>query len=164
MNDLRPEAFTVAEEIDMLREKHLVNMCKIPDRTAPNGSENTDFENALLPKELAEVNATRQMYERAWHARILICTTAISYINSTLASLVDKIEKEEVSPFKAYLGLAIAKFTAADSSPNRSHIPSHTHPTKANSHKLRKDKNMAKKVAVVTPRIMNNEVLNIGNE
>ncbi|POS83048.1 hypothetical protein EPUL_004366, partial [Erysiphe pulchra] len=98
----------------------------IPDKSPQNGGKNTVIDIAFLPKELAEVIATRQRRERAGHARILICTTFISCIDSTLASFEDEIEKEEVSAFKAYLGLAITKFAAADSSPTPPQIPSHT--------------------------------------
>ncbi|POS84992.1 hypothetical protein EPUL_004153, partial [Erysiphe pulchra] len=97
----------------------------IPDKTPPNGGKKNVIDNAFLPKELAEVIATRQRRERAGHARILICATVISCIDSTLASFEDEIEKE-VSAFKAYLGLAITKFAAADSSPTPPQIPSHT--------------------------------------
>ncbi|POS82083.1 hypothetical protein EPUL_006589, partial [Erysiphe pulchra] len=100
--------------------------CTIPDKAPPNDGKNTDKDNAFLPKELAEVIATRQRRERAGHARILIRTTVISCIDSTLASFEDEIEKEEVSAFKAFLGLAITKFAAADSSPTPPQIPSHT--------------------------------------
>ncbi|POS83444.1 hypothetical protein EPUL_005216, partial [Erysiphe pulchra] len=120
----------------------------IPDRIPSNGSENTDIGNRR---------------ERAWYARILICTTVISSIDSTLAIFEDEIEKEEALAFKAYLGLAIAKFAAADSSSTPPQIPAHTYPNKANGQGLGKDKNFAKKVAVATPRVMKNTALNVGN-
>ncbi|KHJ36313.1 putative eka-like protein [Erysiphe necator] len=132
----------------------------IPDRISPIGSKNTDIENAFLPKELAEIIATRQRRERAWHARILICTTVISCIDSGLAIFEDEVEKEEVSALKAYLGLAIAKFAAVDSAPTPPHIPSHTHPRKANSYGLGKDKN----VVVATPRIIKSATFNVVKE
>ncbi|KHJ35103.1 putative eka-like protein [Erysiphe necator] len=136
----------------------------IPDRISPIGSKNTDIENAFLPKELAEIIATRQRHERAWHARILICTTVISCIDSGLAIFEDEVEKEEVSALKAYLGLAIAKFAAIDSSPTPPHIPSHTPPRKANSYGLGKDKNVVKNVVVATSRIMKSATFNVVKE
>ncbi|KHJ30210.1 putative eka-like protein [Erysiphe necator] len=125
-----------------------------------NGSKNTDTENAFLLKEPAEVFATHQRRERAWHARLLICITVISSINGTLALFEDEIEKEEVSAFKAYIGLAIAKFPAADSSPTPPHIPSHTHPRKTNGYGLGRDKN----VAIATPRDMKSAANNVGKK
>ncbi|POS86016.1 hypothetical protein EPUL_001592 [Erysiphe pulchra] len=76
-----------------------------------------EIQNAFLPKELAHIIATRLRRERAWHARLMICTTAISNIESTLGNLKDEVEREEVVAFKAYLRLAIAHFAAVDTSP-----------------------------------------------
>ncbi|POS84807.1 hypothetical protein EPUL_004044 [Erysiphe pulchra] len=67
--------------------------------------------------ELAEILSIRQRRERARHARLMICTTAISSIDSNLACFKDEIEKEEAVAFKAYLQLAIANFAAVDTSP-----------------------------------------------
>ncbi|KHJ30596.1 putative eka-like protein [Erysiphe necator] len=136
----------------------------IPDRIPPNGSKNTEIENAFLPKELADVIATRQRRERAWHARILICTTVISCIDSALAIFEDEVEKEEIAAFKTYLRLAIAKFAATDSSPTPLLIPSHSHPRKANGYGLEKDKNVVKHVAIASPRVMKSAALNVGKE
>ncbi|POS84068.1 hypothetical protein EPUL_003472, partial [Erysiphe pulchra] len=73
--------------------------------------------------ELAEIFAIQQHRERAWHACLLICTTAISSIDSTLACFKDEIEKEEAAAFKEYLHLAIANSAAVDTSPT--HQKSH---------------------------------------
>ncbi|KHJ30438.1 putative eka-like protein [Erysiphe necator] len=66
----------------------------------------------------------RQRRERAWHARILICTCVISNIDSTLADFKDEILKEEAAALQIYLQQAISKFAAHDSSPTPSPIPS----------------------------------------
>ncbi|KHJ30050.1 putative eka-like protein [Erysiphe necator] len=55
--------------------------------------------------------------ERAWHARILICTGVISNINSTLADFKDEISREEATAFQIQLRQAISKFAALDSLP-----------------------------------------------
>ncbi|POS84842.1 hypothetical protein EPUL_003598, partial [Erysiphe pulchra] len=127
-------------------------------RISQNCSESTDMENAFLPKELAEVIATRQRRERAWHVRVMICTTVLSNIESTLANLVEGIEKEEAEAFKAYLRLAISNFAAAESSPSPPNVPRHTRPTKGNGNGNKNgketDKNLEKKVAIATPRII----------
>ncbi|POS86623.1 hypothetical protein EPUL_003797 [Erysiphe pulchra] len=104
--------------------------------------------------ELADIIATRQRRERAWHARLMICTTAISNIESTLVKFKNDIEKEEVEAFKAYLRLAIANFAAVDTSPTPPKVPTHSRPTKWSSYGSGKDKNVVKKVAIATPRIM----------
>ncbi|KHJ31232.1 putative eka-like protein [Erysiphe necator] len=103
------------------------------------------MENAFLPKELAEVIATRQRRERAWHVRVMICTTVLSNIDSTLASLTEGIEKEETESFKAYLRVAISNFAAAESAME-----------KENEKEKEKEtvNNLPKKVAIATPRII----------
>ncbi|POS82785.1 hypothetical protein EPUL_003993 [Erysiphe pulchra] len=127
-------------------------------RIPQNCSESTEMENAFLPKELAEVIATRQRRERAWHVRVMICTTVLSNIDSTLENLVEDIELEEAEAFKAYLRLAISNFAAAESSHSLPSIPMHTWPYKGNGNGNRNgketDKNLAKKVAIATPRII----------
>ncbi|KHJ30482.1 putative eka-like protein [Erysiphe necator] len=122
------------------------------------------MENAFLPKELAEVIATRQRRERAWHVRVMICTTVLSYIDSTLASLTEGIEKEEVEAFKAYLRVAISNFAAAESSPSPTSVPIHTRPNKSNGKGKGKEtvNNLPKKVAIATPRIILSQATNRG--
>ncbi|KHJ33952.1 putative eka-like protein [Erysiphe necator] len=71
----------------------------------------------FIPQELAEIFAIRQRRERAWHARILICTSVISNIDSTLADFKDEISREEATAFQVYLRQAISKFAAHDSLP-----------------------------------------------
>ncbi|KHJ33072.1 putative eka-like protein [Erysiphe necator] len=132
----------------------------LPDRISKNSSENTGSVNAFLPKELAEIIATRQRRERAWHVRFMICATILSNIDSTLANLDEDIEKEEAEAFKAYLRLAISNFAAADFSPTPPRVPIHTRPNKGNGNVKGKeiDRNLTKKVAVATPRIILTQV------
>ncbi|POS83903.1 hypothetical protein EPUL_004719 [Erysiphe pulchra] len=125
---------------------------KRPVTERPYLTNKPNFGNAFLPKELAEIVAIRQRCERAWHARLMICTAAISSIESKLANFKDEIEKEEVAAFKAYLQLAIAKFAAVDTSPNPPKIPTHSRPSKGSGHGLGKEKTAVKKVAVAFPR------------
>ncbi|KHJ36134.1 putative eka-like protein [Erysiphe necator] len=106
--------------------------CPLPDKISKNSSENTGNENVFLPKELAEIIATRQRRERAWHVRLMIFTTVLSNIDSTLANLDEDIEKEEAEAFKAYIRLAISNFAAADSAPTPPRVPIHTRPIKGN--------------------------------
>lgn len=82
----------------------------------------------------------------------MICTTAFSSIESTLANFTDDIEKEEVVAFKAYLQLAIANFAAVDTSPNLPKIPLHSRPKKDISYGVGKDKTAGNKIAVAVPR------------
>ncbi|POS82231.1 hypothetical protein EPUL_006828, partial [Erysiphe pulchra] len=46
----------------------------ITERPTPSCSNKIITRNAFLPKELAEIVAIRQRRERAWHARLMICT------------------------------------------------------------------------------------------
>ncbi|POS84484.1 hypothetical protein EPUL_003544 [Erysiphe pulchra] len=79
----------------------------VTGRTTLNDSYKFNIGNAFLPKELAEIVAIQQRRERAWHARLMICTTTISSLESTFTNFKDEIEVEEVVAFKAYLQLAI---------------------------------------------------------
>ncbi|KHJ31243.1 putative eka-like protein [Erysiphe necator] len=124
----------------------------LPENPQRKSRENSYIANAFLPQELTDIIATRQRRERAWHARLLICTTMISSIDSTLINFTEELEIEEVMAFKAYLQQAIANFAAADSSPSPPHIPSHTRPSNGNINSTNKDKN-SEKVVVSTPRI-----------
>ncbi|POS83818.1 hypothetical protein EPUL_005061, partial [Erysiphe pulchra] len=116
-------------------------------------------------KELAEIIATRQRRERAWHARLLIYSTVISYIDSTLAAFEDEIENEEAAAaaFKAYFELAIANSAAADSSPTPPKIPSRTRPMKISGYGSGKDKNIMKKGAIAIHRDTLSGASNEGN-
>ncbi|POS82537.1 hypothetical protein EPUL_006570 [Erysiphe pulchra] len=125
----------------------------IPERPQENNKTRSDVVNAFLPRELAEIVATRQRRERAWHTRIMICTTVYSNIESTLANFSDEFEKEEVVAFKAYLRQAIANFAAVDNSPNPPKIPSHSKPTKGSGSGSGKGKNLEKNVPVAIPQI-----------
>ncbi|KHJ35076.1 putative eka-like protein [Erysiphe necator] len=88
-----------------------------------NGGEMSSV-SKFIPQELVEIVAMRQRRERAWHARILICTSVISNIDSTLANFKDEISKEEAAALQIYLRQAISKFAAHDSSPTPPPIPS----------------------------------------
>ncbi|KHJ34547.1 putative eka-like protein [Erysiphe necator] len=57
----------------------------------------------FIPQELAEIVAMRQCHERVWHARILICTSVISNIDSTLADFKNEISKDEAAALQIYL-------------------------------------------------------------
>ncbi|POS84115.1 hypothetical protein EPUL_002931 [Erysiphe pulchra] len=122
------------------------------EKTSPKTGHNSDHANAFLPQELAEIIAIRQNRERAWHARLMICTTVISNVDSTLASFKEDVEKEEVVAFKAYLRLAIANYAAADSSPAPPIIPTHSQPSKSNGSGSDKEKNALRKVAIAIPQ------------
>ncbi|KHJ36391.1 putative eka-like protein [Erysiphe necator] len=124
-----------------------------PERPQKNNKNKSDVANVFLPRELAEIVETSQRRERAWHARIMICTTVYSEIESALANFSDEIEKEEVNAFKAYLRQAISYFAAVDNSPTPPKISSHSKPTESNSLGSRKGKNIEKNVAVATPQL-----------
>ncbi|KHJ31098.1 putative eka-like protein [Erysiphe necator] len=87
-------------------------------------------------------------------------TTVLSNIDSTLANLDEDIEKEEAESFKAYLRLAISNLAATDTSPTPPRVPIHTRPNKGNGNVKGKeiDRNLTKKVAVATPRIILTQV------
>ncbi|KHJ31861.1 putative eka-like protein [Erysiphe necator] len=80
----------------------------VPEKTSQASGHNSDNENAFLPEEQAEIIAIRQGREHAWHARLMICATVISNVESTLVNFTEEEEKEEVVAFKAYIRLAIA--------------------------------------------------------
>ncbi|POS83895.1 hypothetical protein EPUL_005052, partial [Erysiphe pulchra] len=131
----------------------------ITERPIQNNRDKSEIVNAFLPMQLAEIIAIRQRREHAWHARILICTTMISSIDSTLVNFKEEIEMEEIVAFKAFLRQAIANFAAADSSPSPPLIPSNTRPNKGNGNSSSKEKN-TKKTLVATPRIVPTPVSN----
>ncbi|KHJ31886.1 putative eka-like protein [Erysiphe necator] len=138
----------------------------IPDKPHHKSWNNSDIANAFLPQELADIIATRQRRERAWHARLMICTTVFSSIESTLATFTKEVEIEEAVPFKAYLKLAIANFAAVDSSPPPPRVPLHTRPSKGNGNDSSKGKSKEKnlsKIAVAIPRIACNQIPNLGS-
>ncbi|KHJ36468.1 putative eka-like protein [Erysiphe necator] len=130
----------------------------VPEISIQNSTNNSDAANAFLPKELAEIVANRQRRERAWHARLMCCTTVISNIDSTLANITDDIEKEEAFALKAYLQLAIANFAAVDTSPAPPQIPSYSRPTKLSGHGSGKYKTTANEVTVAIPRTIKGAV------
>ncbi|POS83379.1 hypothetical protein EPUL_003191 [Erysiphe pulchra] len=124
----------------------------ISGKPAQTSSDKFDIANAFPPQELVDIITTQQRRERAWHARLMLCTTVIiSNIESTLANVTDEIEKEEAVTLKAYVRLAIVDFAADDTAPAPPRIPAHSRPTKANGYGSRKDRDMAKKVAIATP-------------
>ncbi|POS82191.1 hypothetical protein EPUL_006573, partial [Erysiphe pulchra] len=73
-------------------------------------------------------------------------------MDSTLASFIEDLEKEEVVALKAYLRLAIANHAAADSSPAPPTIPTHSRSTKGNGSDSGKEKSALKKVAIAIPQ------------
>lgn len=83
----------------------------------------------------------------------MICTTAISSIESNIANFEDEIEKEEVAAFKVNLQLAIANFAAVGTSHTPSQSLLHTQTTEGSSFGLGKDNSIVNKVAVAIPRI-----------
>ncbi|POS86558.1 hypothetical protein EPUL_002249, partial [Erysiphe pulchra] len=89
----------------------------LPDISHNDVGEEISNVSKFIPQELAEIVATRQRRERVWHARILICKSVISNIDSTLADFKDEISREEATAFQVYLRQAISKFAAHDSLP-----------------------------------------------
>ncbi|KHJ32680.1 putative eka-like protein [Erysiphe necator] len=130
----------------------------IPERPSQNSKNSSDDANAFLPRELAEIVATRQRRERAWHTRLMICTTIHSCIENNLSNFSNEIEKEEAAAFKAYIQMAIAKFAAVDSSPSSPQIPTHTRPTKRDG--TVKEKSFVKKAVMAPPLKPTGVVLN----
>ncbi|KHJ31587.1 putative eka-like protein [Erysiphe necator] len=130
----------------------------VPEISIQNSTNNSDAANAFLPKELAEIVANRQRRERAWHARLMLCTTVISNIDSTLANITDDIEKEEAFALKTYLQLAIANYAAVDTSPAPPQIPPYSRPTKFSGHGSGKYKTTANEVTVAIPRTIKGAV------
>ncbi|KHJ33839.1 putative eka-like protein [Erysiphe necator] len=132
----------------------------IPEKPPSNSSKNSDIANAFLPQVLTEIIATRQRRERAWQARLMICTTVISSIDNTLAIFTKDEEKEEIVVFKAYLNLAIANFAATDLSPPPPLVTLHSRPNKVNrnenSKEKSKDKKFVKDSNIDLPRFVEN--------
>ncbi|KAI1001072.1 hypothetical protein K3495_g7127 [Podosphaera aphanis] len=116
---------------------------------APPQSETGETEtlNAYLPRELAIIVEERQRREQAWHVRMMICTSAISSIDSLLANFKEGVEKEEGSAFQKYFRQAISLFAASDAALNPPPIPTHSRPAKGG--KAGKG-NLPDKPAVVT--------------
>ncbi|KAI0996157.1 hypothetical protein K3495_g12023 [Podosphaera aphanis] len=135
----------------------------IPERPQHNSRDNSDIANAFIPKELAEIIATRQHRERTWHARLILCTTVISNLESTLTNFTDEIEKKEAVALKAYLRQAVANFAAAESPPAPPCVPLHTRPGNRNGREKEKEKNLPKKVAVAIPKTIPKQVFNQGS-
>ncbi|KHJ31889.1 putative eka-like protein [Erysiphe necator] len=132
----------------------------VTGRPTQNNRDKPEIENAFLPKELADIIAIRQRRERAWDARLQICTNMISSIDSTLANFKEEVEIEEIVAFKTFRRQIIANF-AADPSSSPPLIPSHTRPNKGNGNSNHKDKDKnLKKVLVATPYIVPTPVLN----
>ncbi|KAI1005068.1 hypothetical protein K3495_g3158 [Podosphaera aphanis] len=125
--------------------------------------DNSDIANAFIPKELAEIIATRQHRERTWHACLILCTTVISNLESTLTNFTDEIEKEEAVALKAYLRQAVANFAAAESPLAPPCVPLHTRPGNRNGREKEKEKNLPKKVAVAIPKTIPKQVFNQGS-
>lgn len=75
--------------------------CSVIKRPPHNECGKFSIENIFLPEELADIIAALHHRERAWHARLIICTTATSNIGSTSASHKGDLEIEEAIAFKA---------------------------------------------------------------
>ncbi|POS84556.1 hypothetical protein EPUL_004152 [Erysiphe pulchra] len=121
----------------------------VTERPIQNSRDKSETENAFLPKELADIIATRQRRERAWHARLMLCTTVIN-------------NKEEAAALKAYIQLAIANFVASDSTPTPPKIPSHSRPKNSNRSSMGNEKNIMKKVAIAILRNFVDTSINSG--
>ncbi|KHJ30362.1 putative eka-like protein [Erysiphe necator] len=131
---------------------------QLPERPISHINNNSNIANAFIPQELAEIIATRQRRERAWHARLIICTTVISSLDSSLANFTEEIEIEEAVALKSFLRQAVANFAAADSPPPPPSVPTHTRPHKGNGKGKDKENNITKKVAVATPKVTPSQV------
>ncbi|KHJ30476.1 putative eka-like protein [Erysiphe necator] len=131
---------------------------QLPERPISHINNNSNIVNAFIPQELAEIIATRQRRERAWHARLIICTTVISSLDSTLANFTEEIEIEEAVALKSFLRQAVANFAAADSPSPPPSVPAHTLPHKGNGKGKDKVNNITKKVAVATPKVTPSQV------
>ncbi|KHJ30415.1 putative eka-like protein [Erysiphe necator] len=80
-----------------------------------------------LPPELAKIFAARQQQERAWHTRLMVCTSFISNIESIVNNFQEGEEKETVRKIQSQLLAAISQFAAADVYPAS---PSFRNPSK----------------------------------
>ncbi|POS87661.1 hypothetical protein EPUL_002909 [Erysiphe pulchra] len=113
----------------------------ILERPFHNNRSNSENANAFILQELAEIIATRQRRERAWHARLIICTTKLKKL-----------------ALKSYLRQAVANFATADSLTSPPRVQSHTRSNRGNGKGEDKEMNMnmdtTKKVAVATPKNM----------
>ncbi|POS85284.1 hypothetical protein EPUL_003088 [Erysiphe pulchra] len=65
---------------------------------------------AYLPKKLAEIYMARQLQERAWQTRLLVCTSFFSCMENTVASSKEGEEKEMAKTIHAHLRTAISQF------------------------------------------------------
>lgn len=97
-------------------------------RPPQNNKNIPDVTNVFLRK-LAKLIVTSQRRERAWHARLMICTTIHSSIESSFSNFSNENNKEEAEAFKDHIQLAIAKLMTIDSCPSPQ-IPTHNRPTK----------------------------------
>ncbi|POS82336.1 hypothetical protein EPUL_006306, partial [Erysiphe pulchra] len=109
----------------------------VTDKATQNGKDKFEIQNAFLPKELAEIFDIRQRRERAWHVRLIICTSVISNIDRHIYSWPCQL---------------IANFAAVDTTPTPPKIPTHSRPNKSSVYRLGTDKTAVKKVALATPR------------
>ncbi|CCU77312.1 EKA-like protein [Blumeria hordei DH14] len=73
--------------------------------------------NEFLPKDLAQIIEERKPCELVWYARIMMCTCAISSIESALSGFMTVIEKDEATAIREYLYKAISKYTASEAPP-----------------------------------------------
>ncbi|KHJ36419.1 putative eka-like protein [Erysiphe necator] len=80
-----------------------------------------------LPPELAKIFAARQQQKRAWHIRLMACSSFISNIDSTVNNFQEGEEKETARKIQSQLLAAISQFLAADVYPAS---PSFRNPSK----------------------------------
>ncbi|EPQ66221.1 Bgt-3395 [Blumeria graminis f. sp. tritici] len=80
-------------------------------------AENVNDANEFLPRKLAQIIEERQRRELAWHACIMMCTCAISSIESALSGFMKDIEKDEATATRDYLCKAISKYAASEAAP-----------------------------------------------
>ncbi|POS82724.1 hypothetical protein EPUL_006204 [Erysiphe pulchra] len=132
--------------------KEFVQITGCFDDPVPNSSSAGREESNLLYARTVNGGLELGLLQRKGAARLMICTTAISNIESTLEHFKDEIEKEEAVTFKAYIRLAIANFAAVDTLPTPPKIPSYSRPNKGSGNSLGNNKNISKKVAIVTPQ------------
>ncbi|POS81994.1 hypothetical protein EPUL_006669, partial [Erysiphe pulchra] len=106
-----------------------------------------------LPPELAKIFSARQQQERAWHIRLMVCSSFISNIDSTVNNFQEGEEKETARKIQSQLLAAISQFAAADVYPAS---PSFRNPSKL-KHSIEELKALTQKktfqvaVPLVTP-------------
>lgn len=117
----------------------------------PTNSIETNNDSNYLPQEFSEVLRLQQRRERIWRARMMICTSMISNIDSSIANFQEELEKDEAKAIQAYLREAIVKYAASEGIPPPPPVPTHSRPTKGKS--FSKNIRPSKPVQVVAPSV-----------